>query len=303
MNLYRYNGKEWEESIGLYDYGARYYDPAIARWGQVDPLADHPNQVDKSPYAYAWNNPILLNDPDGQCPNCGTAVAGAIIGGLIGGGIELGRQLYNDGQVSNWQAVKGNTVSGAITGAAVGFTGGTSLVATTTVAGVSNAVGETASRNIQGQETTATDLAVDATIGAVSGVAGAAGGKMVEGAMDALSPATKGKIGEAVTEIKYGAQGYRSTGKSNVPTGGTTPTGRRQVARYDHDMKNVVTGSRRTVESKFNRARLTGNQRAARGNISTPGGLIVDRTTSGQFGNLSSVSIITTATQVFNGKY
>jgi hypothetical protein len=36
----------------------------------VDPLADHPNQVDKSPYAYAWNNQIFYNDPDGRCPTC-----------------------------------------------------------------------------------------------------------------------------------------------------------------------------------------------------------------------------------------
>jgi hypothetical protein len=37
---------------------------------RVDPLADHPNQVDKSPYAYAWNNPVSLTDPDGRCPIC-----------------------------------------------------------------------------------------------------------------------------------------------------------------------------------------------------------------------------------------
>ena len=56
--------------LGLYDYGARNYDPAIGRWLQVDPLADHPNQLDKSPYQYAWNNPVLLTDPDGRCPAC-----------------------------------------------------------------------------------------------------------------------------------------------------------------------------------------------------------------------------------------
>ncbi|MFD2904385.1 HNH/ENDO VII family nuclease [Sphingobacterium anhuiense] len=36
----------------------------------VDKLADHPNQIDKSPYAYGWNNPTNLIDPDGNCPIC-----------------------------------------------------------------------------------------------------------------------------------------------------------------------------------------------------------------------------------------
>lgn len=36
----------------------------------VDALSDHPNQIDKSPYAYGWNNPVNLTDPDGNCPVC-----------------------------------------------------------------------------------------------------------------------------------------------------------------------------------------------------------------------------------------
>ncbi|MEL7424032.1 MAG: RHS repeat-associated core domain-containing protein [Bacteroidota bacterium] len=63
-NAYRYNGKELDEATGLYDYGARYYDPAIARWGQVDPLAEE--YVSVSPYAYVANNPLLYIDPDGM---------------------------------------------------------------------------------------------------------------------------------------------------------------------------------------------------------------------------------------------
>jgi RHS repeat-associated protein len=70
-NKYLYNGKELIEDNGLqyYDYGARMYDPAIGRWGVVDPLADHKLQFDKSPYAYGWNNPIKYIDPNGMCPN------------------------------------------------------------------------------------------------------------------------------------------------------------------------------------------------------------------------------------------
>src|SRR5690554_6948959 len=39
---YKYNGKEFQDELGLnvYDYGARIYMPDTARWGQIDPLAE-----------------------------------------------------------------------------------------------------------------------------------------------------------------------------------------------------------------------------------------------------------------------
>jgi RHS repeat-associated protein len=71
-NNFKYNGNEEQTDfdLGLYDFNARFYDPALGRFTGVDALADHPNQVQQSPYQYSWNNPINLNDPSGNCPTC-----------------------------------------------------------------------------------------------------------------------------------------------------------------------------------------------------------------------------------------
>ncbi len=97
---YRYNGKEAQEDFGLgmIDYEARFYDPAIARWGGVDALGEDPNQIDKSPYAYAWNNPIRYDDPDGNCPNCAAAGLGAVVGGFLGGASNSAGSLLPTGK-------------------------------------------------------------------------------------------------------------------------------------------------------------------------------------------------------------
>ncbi len=68
--LYTFSAKEQDAETGYHYFGARYYDSELSVWLSVDPLADHPNQVDKSPYAYTWNSPVNLVDPDGRCPNC-----------------------------------------------------------------------------------------------------------------------------------------------------------------------------------------------------------------------------------------
>ncbi len=63
---YRYNGKEWQDDLGLnwYDYGARSYDAAVGRFISIDPDAE--KYIYQSLYVYADNNPVLFMDIDGR---------------------------------------------------------------------------------------------------------------------------------------------------------------------------------------------------------------------------------------------
>ncbi len=57
---YLYTGQELDRESNLSDYGARQYDPTLARFTSVDPVQQN------LPYAYVNNNPILWIDPDGR---------------------------------------------------------------------------------------------------------------------------------------------------------------------------------------------------------------------------------------------
>ena len=84
---YKYNGKELDRKAGLnlYDYGARFYDPAIGRWHVVDPMSEVKHAI--GTYAYCLNNPMNLIDPTGCLESTHTDSLGNVV------------KVYNDGDM------------------------------------------------------------------------------------------------------------------------------------------------------------------------------------------------------------
>ncbi len=65
-NEYLYNGKEFEEATGWYEYESRFHDAALGRFFTIDPKAEEYHVW--SPYVYAANNPIRFVDVRGEGP-------------------------------------------------------------------------------------------------------------------------------------------------------------------------------------------------------------------------------------------
>jgi RHS repeat-associated protein len=64
---YRFTGQRWDDTIELYFYNARYYDPVLGRFISADPLVPNPaNPQDLNRYSYVRNNPLRYTDPTGH---------------------------------------------------------------------------------------------------------------------------------------------------------------------------------------------------------------------------------------------
>lgn len=130
--------KEFSDGSGLewYDVNARFYDPQLGRFMQVDPKPEEEDQESWDPYQYCYDDPIRYNDPDGELPII------PIIWALyeIGSAIYDGYQAYKT--VNDKNATKGEKVAvvgGAVLGAILPG-GGYGTAAKTTVKVVDKAL-------------------------------------------------------------------------------------------------------------------------------------------------------------------
>lgn len=104
-NRYKYSGKEWDDLQDAYDFGARMYMPAYARFTTMDPSCEQYYSL--SPYAYCAANPVNLVDPDGNNPFLSGAVSA-----LVDFGLQVGVKMFEGNGF--FDAVKGIDYSSVV---------------------------------------------------------------------------------------------------------------------------------------------------------------------------------------------
>ncbi|KXV08495.1 hypothetical protein CR51_10690 [Caballeronia megalochromosomata] len=129
--LFQYQGKQWDATLGLYDFGARLYDPALLRFVTPDSARQF-----ASPYVFASNDPLNMVDPNGNISLWAQVGIGAGMTAIAIVGVLL--TLASFGAFAPAVAVaEGSMASASVTAetALVGATIGSETVGTTAATG------------------------------------------------------------------------------------------------------------------------------------------------------------------------
>jgi RHS repeat-associated protein len=107
----KFTGQELDEETGLYNYGARYYDPALGRFLSADSIV--PSLADGQSfnrYSYVRDNPIVYVDPTGHFfEYIGNKIQQAAdwLGAKITAGMTAFGRFVGKAYEYGWQMVKG----------------------------------------------------------------------------------------------------------------------------------------------------------------------------------------------------
>ncbi|MET9362330.1 RHS repeat-associated core domain-containing protein [Streptomyces sp. NPDC006632] len=187
QSAFGFNGAPKDSVLGgRVQLPARSYDPGSGRFTTPDPRQDLASPANSSTYAYSNNDPVNQSDPTGACPICVSIGVGALVGGVVEGGI-YSWQHRNEGftlgglaKAAGKGALIGGIAGALMPGAgniavrSLGLAGGRALAASTAVnagvgAGYSYTVNEA-----QCQPTDRWDLLLGAGGGAISSLMGPA---------------------------------------------------------------------------------------------------------------------------------
>jgi RHS repeat-associated protein len=223
---HHFTGKERDAESGNDYFGARYYSSNMGRWMSPDysmnsVILELPQSWNK--YNYVLNRPTYGTDPDGRCPWC----VGAIVGGVIEGGVDLYNQLSKPGaslSTINGKELGAHVLGGAVAGALAVATGGASLVESAVVGDI--AAGGTA--NIVGGVVT---RALDPTVRSDDVLSAG------EISQDAVSGFVGGGVGHLAGDVVHLPDEPTRTGQRRLPA--RTPDGR--FASYNGLVRQQVT--------------------------------------------------------------
>jgi RHS repeat-associated protein len=76
---YQFSSKEYDQATGLNYYGYRFYSPELGRWVNRDPIEEVGGL---HLYAFVFNAPTVVIDPDGRNPAAIAGILSAAFGGI-----------------------------------------------------------------------------------------------------------------------------------------------------------------------------------------------------------------------------